>query len=324
MGLITENQVAIICPTKDRPHKVERLLLNICKFKTMPEQIIIADGGNNLKPYLNKFKNISNLTCVYCPQTGQVLQRNYARKYLLDKIKLVLHVDDDNTFEPNALSELLAFWNLEANKLDEKPLAGVSFNVIDLPKINNSLWRKIFFLDTKPEGTVSIAGYARPFAPAGENMGISWLLGGSTAWSREILDKYPHPIDFQTNWAICEDLIYSYPLSQSFRLSIAKEAIAYHNETYGEMSFNTAKFYGYSSVVMRHFFVTSNKNFSILAFIWMTFGIAFGHLFRMPPANERHAGILVGTIEGLIRIALNRLLKTPAKRTAEKLFLKKG
>ena len=49
------------------------------------------------------------------------------------------HVDDDNTFEPNALSELLAFWNLEANKLDEKPLAGVSFNVIDLPKINNSL-----------------------------------------------------------------------------------------------------------------------------------------------------------------------------------------
>ena len=75
---------------------------------------------------------------------------------------------------------------------------------------------------------------------------------------------------------------------------------------------------------MRHFFVTSNKNFSILAFIWMTFGIAFGHLFRMPPANERHAGILVGTIEGLIRIALNRLLKTPAKRTAEKLFLKKG
>ena len=127
--IITEDQVAIICPTKDQPQKVERLLLNICNLKSMPGQVIIADGGQNLKPLVDQFAKSLNLTCLHCPEPGQVLQRNHARAHLSDDIRIVLHIDDDNTFEPDALSKLLEFWNLMSNSESDRPLAGVSFNV---------------------------------------------------------------------------------------------------------------------------------------------------------------------------------------------------
>lgn len=318
--LITEDQVAVICPTKDQPQKVERLLDSICNLKSAPNQIIVADGGHNLKPLTDRFSKSLNITCLYCPEPGQVLQRNYAQKFLLDEIRLVLHIDDDNTFEPDALFELLNFWNHESNSKHDKQLAGVSFNVVDLPTKHNSYFRRLFFLGTKPEGTVSMSGYARPFLPTDKNRKTSWLLGGSTAWSRDVLTHNPHPIDFQTKWAVCEDLIYSYPLSKSYRLLVAKNAIAYHNETYEAMAFNKAIFYGNSSVILRHFFIAHHQNFNIFAFIWMTIGIAMGHVCFAILGNKRHAGLLVGTITGLSKVIVSILLKKSKRQEAENLF----
>ena len=103
-----------------------------------------------------------------------------------------------------------------------------------------------FFLQTKPAGHVSIAGYAAPFTPTEANMQTSWLLGGATAWSRDIIEKHQHPINFPTRWAVCEDLIYSYPLGRKYRLMVAADANAYHNETYSKMSFRQGIFYGVS------------------------------------------------------------------------------
>ena len=150
--VISEDQVAIICPTKDQPQKVKRLLLSICKLKSLPGQVIVADGGHNLKPLVDQFTKSLNLTCLYCPEPGQVLQRNHARAYLSDDIRIVLHIDDDNTLEHDALSKLLDFWNLESNSGDSRPLAGVSFNVIDLPVVKNSFLEDYSSLDQNQRG----------------------------------------------------------------------------------------------------------------------------------------------------------------------------
>ena len=302
--VITEDQVAIICPTKDQPKKVERLLLSICNFKSAPGQVIVADGGHNLKPLVDQYAQSLNLTCIYCPEPGQVLQRNHARAYLSDEVRIVLHIDDDNTFEPDALSKLLCFWNLESNSGDDRPLAGVSFNVIDLPKLKNSFLRRLFFIGPKPEGTVSVSGYARPFSPTDKNEQTSWLLGGSTAWSRDVVDQHPHPVDFPTGWAVCEDLIYSYNLNNKYRLMVAKNALAYHNETYQSINFRRGIYYGLASAIMRYYFITQHAEFKSYAFIWMTIGIAFGHLLRACTGNRKHAGQFIGTVSALIKIIL--------------------
>ena len=317
--VITEDQVAVICPTKNQPQKVKRLLVNICSLKSTPGQIIIADCGDNLKPLVDQYTKLLNLTCLHCPEPGQVLQRNHARKYLSNDIRIVLHIDDDNTFKPDALDKLLEFWNRESTSKNLRQLAGVSFNVVDLPKLKDSFFRRVTFLGTEPPGSISLGGYARPFSPTDHNSETSWLLGGSTAWSRDILDRYAHPIDFPTNWAVCEDLIYSYPIGKNYRLMITKDAIAFHNETYDDFTLSKSIFYGLSSSIMRYFFVASNTEFSKLAFYWMTICIAFRHLAYALFGKKKHAGLFFGMILGLTKILWGAVLKTPAKRLAQNL-----
>ena len=78
--------------------------------------------------------------------------------------------------------------------------------------------------------------------PSITDTNVNWLLGGATAWSRDILDKYQHPVDFKTRWAVCEDLMFSYPLSKTHKLAVVHDAVAYHNENYNDMSFKKKRF----------------------------------------------------------------------------------
>ena len=169
MTPITGRNVAIICPTKNQPEKVLRLLESIAQLNEKPHQVIIADGGHNLKPITTAFTADLNLICLYCPEAGQILQRNHAHKHLDKNIQLVLHLDDDVTLDHESLGKMIIFWNEEAQK-SASPLAGVSFNIKDAPQLHSSAARNLFFLRTKPAGHVSIAGYAAPLTHTQTNM----------------------------------------------------------------------------------------------------------------------------------------------------------
>ena len=303
MTPINAQNVAIICPTKNRPDKVLRLLESIVQIDDKPRQVIIADGAHDLEPLLSKFTKQINLIYLYCPEAGQILQRNYAHKYLDKKIQLVLHLDDDITLDHDSLRKMIMFW-IEESQKSHLPLAGASFNIKDVPELRSSILRNLFFLQTKPAGHVSIAGYAAPLKPTETNMQTSWLLGGATAWSRDIIEKHQHPINFPTRWAVCEDLIYSYPLGRKYRLMVAADANAYHNETYGKMSFKQGIFYGVSGAIMRYHFVRQNPDLNIWAYKWMTIGIIIGNLSRGLFGSPRHLGLCIGGIEGLVRATL--------------------
>ena len=318
MTPITAHNVAIVCPTKNQPDKVLRLLGSIAQLDDSPHQVIIADGGHNLEPILTTFSERLNLICLYCPEVGQILQRNHAHKYLDKKIQLVLHLDDDITLDHDSLRKMIMFWNKESQKT-ALPLAGASFNITDAQKLKSSVFRKLFFLHTKPAGQVSIAGYAAPFTPTKSNMQTSWLLGGATAWSRDVIEKHQHPINYPTRWAICEDLIYSYPLSYKYRLMVVADAKAYHNENYTKMSFRQGVFYGLSSTIMRYFFVCQNPDLKTWAYIWMTIGVIVGNLGKGLTGNERHLGLCLGGIIGLLRALTCSLINGDRTKLAKSL-----
>ena len=319
MTPITAENVAIICPTKNQPDKVLRLLESIVQLDEKPHQVIIADGGHNLEPILTAFIEQINLTCLYCPEAGQILQRNHAHKYLDKNIQLVLHLDDDITLDHDSLRKMIMFWNEELQK-STLPLAGASFNIKDAPELGSSVLRNLFFLQTKPAGRVSKAGYAAPFTPAETNMQSSWLLGGATAWSRDIIEKHQHPINFPTRWAVCEDLIYSYPLSRKYRLMVAADAIAYHNETYSKMSFRQGIFYGLSGTIMRYHFVCQSPGLKIWAFCWMNFGLIFGNLLKGTMNSPRHFGLCFGLVLGLTRVLVAIILRQDSTNLARQLY----
>ena len=316
---LTAKNVAIICPTKNQPEKVLRLLSSVAELDISPHQVIIADGGHDLKRRLVPHTTVLNLTCLYSPEPGQILQRNHALGFLDDEIRLVLYLDDDMTLDRNSLTKILAFWNFESGK-KERLLAGVSLNVVDLPKLRPSLIRKLFFLQLEPAGGVSKSGYCIPYAPTQKSIETSWLLGGATLWSRDILEKYRHPINFPTRWAVCEDLMYSFPLSRNYRLMVAADAHAYHNETYSELSFKQGVFYGLSGAIMRYHFIKQNDGFKTWAYLWMTIGIIVGNLVRGVLGSPRHLGLCLGGVRGLILTLKCSLLKQDSVTLAKSLF----
>ncbi|MDC1120355.1 glycosyltransferase family A protein [Alphaproteobacteria bacterium] len=318
MTPITAQNVAIICPTKNQPEKVLRLLKSVSRLDEKPHQVIIADGGHNLKPVTTAFTAELNLICLYCPEAGQILQRNHAHKHLDKNIQLVLHLDDDVTLDHDSLGKMIIFWNEESQK-SAPPLAGASFNIKDMPQLRSSAVRNLFFLQTKPAGHVSIAGYAAPFTPTETNMQTSWLLGGATAWSRNIIDTRPHPINFSTRWAVCEDLIYSYPLAREYRLMVAADANAYHNETYSEMSFRQGMFYGVSGAIMRYHFVRQNPDLKTWAYMWMTIGVILGNFGKGLSGSPRHLGLCLGGTVGLMRTIAYSLINGDSARLAKAL-----
>lgn len=319
--IITPKNLAVICPTKDQPEKIKRLMACFARSHVKPAQIIIADGGRNLKSIIHPFKKILNCVCLDCPEPGQILQRNFAHSHLLQSIKIVIHIDDDITFGQDALGRMLDFWNKPTDS-QLKPLAGVSFNLKNVPVAQNSPFRKLFFLSTEPRGCVSRSGYASPFCPASETHEVNWLLGGATAWSREVIDNHKHPMSFSTRWAVCEDLMFSFPLRKTHRMVVVHDAMMKHNEAYITMSFNQSFFYGASSVIMRYHFVQQNQCLSMAAFLWMSLGVLAGHLAIGVFGSIRHLGLCSGGAKGLIEVLVNYLMQRDSRSLAKKLFSK--
>ncbi|MGU9962173.1 MAG: glycosyltransferase family 2 protein [Candidatus Puniceispirillales bacterium WSBS_2018_MAG_OTU23] len=316
--LITADEIAIICPTKDRPDKVVRLLGCIVASQLKPAQVLIADGGHNLKPITKPFEDRLNITCLYCPEAGQVLQRNFAHLHLDASIKLVIHLDDEITFAEDALGNMLDFWNGEHNKAG-KPLGGASFNLVDIPCRKNSIFRKMMLISTEPKGGVNAAGYGPPFCPADDTMAVSWLLGGATVWRRDILNKHKHPMSFKTRWAGGEDLMFSYPLRSSHRLMVVKHAVMYYNDTDDETTFRQGVFFGISRTLINYYFVSQQKELSILAFLWMNFGLLFGQLALGSRYNR--FGFFIGQLEGLTRVLFSLISLKPRKDAAMRLAM---
>ena len=299
MTLFSNENVAIVCPTKDQPLKVIRFLNSICGLTDKPHQIIIADAGHNLKPIITDFHNHLNVLCLYCPVVGQVLQRNFAHLHLSKKIQIVCHLDDDITLAPSAITEMLRYWNAEY-KNHPLPLGGVSFNITDLG-INKSLMvRKVLFNRSMRAGQVSKSGYASPFLPAKKDCQTSWLLGGATAWSIDVIKQHPHPINFSTRWAVCEDLIYSFPLRHSYRLMVASNARVLHNETYNSMSFRKGIFYGRSGAEFRYHFVKTNSELSTWAYFCITVSIITKNFAIGLFGSPKHLGLFFGGLIGLV------------------------
>ncbi len=315
---LKNEDVAIICATKNQPDNIIRMLDSISESQIGIGQVLISDSGKNLKEIIEPYKNKLNIRCVYSPISGQILQRNYARKFLRKEIRLVIHFDDDIVVEKDALSKMISFWNNDENHRGIS-IAGASFNLINSPNMHNSIFRNIFLINTEPKGSVKRGGYAVPYCPANNTHEVSWLLGGATAWTREVLDNQPHPIDFPTKWAVCEDLIFSFPLSKTHRMFVVQDARVKHDEKQEIMKFSKGLFYGKSSVIMRYYFCSINSDINSMLFVWMTFGILCGHLSKSLCGSLINLAFFIGGLRGLIAIFLNFFSGRDAKDLARRL-----
>lgn len=292
--MLTSHQVAVIIPTKGRPRQLKKLLETL-SAQTVPfGQILVADGGQDQKALVNSFSDSLAVTWLACPVPGQIPQRNFALQHLDDGIHAVIYLDDDIQVEPSSTAKLISFFNAQ------HPMpAGVSFNLGNLPEQSSSLFRRLFFMDTRPYGKILKSGYNTPIVNLQSDiLNSDWLIGGATLWRRDILQTHQLS-DLPSDWAICEDIIFSYPVSQIAPLHVCASARAYHVDDERVLTGKDGRKRGRAAVLWRAWFVQKNSDLSKAAFLWMNFGMLLGWGARAMTGNCVAMGYFHGTVSGV-------------------------
>tara|TARA_B100000787_G_scaffold166828_1_gene152626 strand:- start:797 stop:1756 length:960 start_codon:yes stop_codon:yes gene_type:complete len=285
--------ICIVTPTFKRTQQLDRLLKTLTKQTLAVGSIIVADGMGDAEETVANYQNQLPVKWLNCPVKGQISQRNYALKKLQSNVKIVIYFDDDMQLENNAILEMVNFWN----KQTSLP-AGVGFNNISVPERPDNIFRNLFCLATEPYGKVWRSGYNSPCSNPKESMTSEWLSGGSTAWRRDILDAYP-VLDIPSKWAICEDLIFSYPVGKIEPLYQCDKAKVKEINDNVSLGFTSCVERSMNTVLWRLYFVSKNPELSILLFYWMNIGLLVGYIVRSLKGNRLQFGNLVGTFLGV-------------------------
>jgi len=221
--------LAVIIPTKDRPVELKRHLQSLVNQQCKFGRIIIIATGKDIKQVVMDFKNRLPVEH-YTSEPGQIRQRNLGISKLDEKTKLVASMDDDVIYHENAIVEMIHFWNRVENDT-----AGVGFNT-------------------------SISNISK-------NIQVKWLNGGSSVWRQNILQEYTMK-EINTSWAVCEDLIFSYPLGKKFPLYVCSDSKVEIDEEIINQPTKAFYFYrGKAQYLWGLYFVMKNEDLSVSCFI---------------------------------------------------------
>ena len=300
---VSLNEICIITPTFNRTKQLNSLLKTLTEQTLIVGSIIVADGVGDAKEIVDNYQDQLPVSWLNCPVQGQIPQRNHALQELPSHCKIVIYFDDDFQLESNAIEEMVDFWNKQMTVP-----AGVSFNITNLPERPDNIFRHLFYIATEPRGKVWKSGYNSPCGNHKQNMTSEWLPGGCTAWRRDILDANSIP-DISSRWAICEDLIFSYPVGKNEPLFLCDKAKVKHIDDITKLGFYKCVERGKNTVLWRLYFVSMNADLSVLLFYWMNIGLLLGYGARSIKGSGDQLGYLVGTFLGVFSSLSSILLR---------------
>ena len=289
----TPFDLAIITPTKNRPLHIQRLLTSIINLDCAVGRIIIVSTGEDLtdiiKPFLKDLNNISYIAS----EPGQIFQRNRGIELLDESTKLVATLDDDVVLSNDCVSKIIEFLNSAP-----PDTAGAGFNISNHPSHKSSFLQNLIGLNSPYSGRVLKSGINTAITNIEVSIETQWLNGGATVWKQDILKSYKH-FEINSRWAICEDLIYSYPLGKLYPLYVCSDAKISCDLPSHQNSL-PIHFQRSLTLVLWHFyFVSQNTDLSKIRFFFFYF-IKLIHLifssifyFRLSPIFSSF-GLLYG------------------------------
>lgn len=289
------SDVAFIIPTKDRPEKIKCLLDSFVVQTIKCNRIIIVNGGECIKHVLVSYSNRLPLEYYECNPPGQIKQRNMGISLLDSSTPLVGTLDDDIVLMPNAVEEMLGYWN-------KIPLdtAAVSFNIVNCIPEKHTWLKGIIGLSGPTPGKVLRSGVNTPILSVHESISSQWVCGGATVWRLEILTKFAN-YPQETMWASSEDLNFSYPIGKCYPLFVCAEAKVNHEHVFDLRIKKKYRYYGRTETLWRFNFVESNLELSRGAFICSQLSTVIARFVKGCISFERrHFQFAIGQMEGLI------------------------
>lgn len=257
--------MAIIIPTKDRPDVVRRLLQSIAELDCKVGRIIIIASGQGISDVVELFSKTLTIE-YYTSEPGQIKQRNMGISLLDDSTKLVATMDDDAVFHKTAMSEMIKFWNRV-----ESETAGIGFNIVNQPGHCHTWLRGLFGISVPEPGRVLKSGNNTSISNVKKNIRSEWLNGGGTVWRQKILKDYPH-IEISSKWAVCEDLIFSYPIGHIHPLYVCASAtIDIEDVPFRKEIVELYRYRGRTQFLWGIYFVQTNPKLSVPQFYFRKF-----------------------------------------------------
>ena len=192
-----------------------------------------------------------------------------------DSAEWLLFLDDDIELRSDALEKLA-----ECAQVNEPSTVGIALRIepsTSRPRHRTLIARNFGIIGSKP-GSVALSGENVAYAEADDGASLQWAAGGATAWKRSVLETHQHP-RFPDRYAFLEDVIFSYPISQSGTITYCSRAVADHMQIpTTEPDFRTARDKGLIAGLHGAYFVWANpqalSKWRFSALLWpLAFGV---------------------------------------------------
>jgi glycosyltransferase involved in cell wall biosynthesis len=265
-------EVGILIPTRNRPEKVRTLLNSLAVSSIKPKQVVVVSSGLDISDVILEYANVLNVDYLHSEISGQVNQKKLGCKLLLENLEWVIFLDDDLVLAPSCIENAIN----EADGYEEKSGFSVSGVGLALPSTTRGnresfpikLVGKIFGISNSKPGAIYRNGHAASYLDCPTVTPTQWL-NGASMWKRTFVDNYGQDL-ISTNYAACEDLLFSYPISLRGQLIYVPEARVDFQDV--ELT-DFEKFSVFKSAALwRLYFVVTNVGFSVPFFLFTQVG----------------------------------------------------
>jgi len=190
---------------------------------------------------------------------------------------------------------MLRFWG----RIDPST-AGVSFN-IDSDHSSFPPWAKAIVKRIMPrQGRVLSSGYHVSIENVADHIRSQWLCGGATVWKQDVLKRFRNR-EIPSQWAIGEDVIFSYPVGKELPLYVCADARVRHEHVYDHKVKRRHRYYGRTVILWRLFFVESHPELSRAAFLMMMSAeLAMRTAIGLVSMRKQDLQFAMGQIEGAL------------------------
>lgn len=257
---------AILIPTRNRPKKIEKLLLSIQESNLRPLQVIIVASGEDISTSISKFSRSLNITYIFSEVSGQIQQKTLGLKEINSEVEWILFLDDDLLLEKTALESAFACLS-NSNNFGAEETVGIGFKLPETSRNSKASMAlktgaKLFGLRSNTPGIVLKSGHATSYVGSSEIVRTMWLNGASMWKVSETRSYGNHGIS--SKYAACEDLIFSYPIGKR-KLLVYCPTAALKFQDDEKTKFDDLPIY-LSALYWRYYFVLTQSEMSLLKF----------------------------------------------------------
>lgn len=222
-----ETELVFVVATKDRPAELGRLWQSLAAQSRLPDEVIVVDASARPAPPDAGRGAGPALRRIPTAVASAARQRNIGIGAVGPGAALIGFLDDDAVLEPDAVEEMLRFWNQAG-----ADVAGAAFNMANHPPLDWPLLKRAALaarlgLYSDRGGEVTSSGFQTMIGPVAATAWTEWLPSGASVWRRGVFERHRFDEWFE-GYSYLEDLDFSYRVGRAAKLAVVAAARYHH------------------------------------------------------------------------------------------------